>query len=308
MAQGKVSSKSVNLRDKPDLDGKVLVTLGEGTLLEILGEDGDWLKVGLTGFVNKKFVSRESLPLTPTLSPKGEGDFLWQNPTLKNLRLEPEKLMTPTGTSKQKQIIATYNQYGNLLRSVSAALKMDVGVGLAIMCVESGGVGFKDGKMIIRFEPHWFHKLWGKANQPAFDRCFKFDSWKGETHFYRTSDKAGWQGFHGNQAQEWAAFELARGMNDEAAKKSISMGLGQIMGFNHKQVGYDSAAPMFNNFNSDVRFQILGMFDFMTPEMKAALAKKDFTAFAKSYNGSGQAASYGKLIADNVSAWAKLTS
>ena len=39
------------------MDGKILVTLGDDTQLEILGEEGDWLKVGLTGFVSKKFVS-----------------------------------------------------------------------------------------------------------------------------------------------------------------------------------------------------------------------------------------------------------
>lgn len=42
--------------------------------------------------------------------------------------------------------------------------------------------------------------------------------------------------------------------------------------------------------------------------MKTALAKKDFVAFAKNYNGSGQAAAYGKLIADNVKTWARLIS
>lgn len=69
-----------------------------------------------------------------------------------------------------------------------------------------------------------------------------------------------------------------------------------------------SVSPMFDNFNSDVRFQILGMFDFMTPEMKIALARKDYVIFAKNYNGSGQAAAYGKLIANNVSDLEKLTS
>lgn len=307
MTQGNINAKKVNLRDKPGMKGRVLGTLEAGMELEILGEEGDWLKVGVTGFVHKKFVSREKAPAGAEAGLEPAKGYLWQNETLQNLRLEPERPLSVSGNARQKRLAQTYNQFGNILRSVSVILKMDLGSSLAVICVESGGVGFKDGRMIIRFEPHWFHKLWGKSNQKAFDRHFKFSSWKGETHFYRESEKWTWQAFHGNQSKEWAAFELACGLNDEAAKKSISMGLGQIMGFNHGRIGYERVGRMFDNFGSDVRYQILGMFDFMTPAMKTALARKDYVTFANHYNGSGQAATYGKMIADYVGDWERLT-
>jgi len=316
MTQGKISGKKVNLRDGPGMKSRVLGALGTGTELEILEERGEWLKVGLTGFVHRKFVKKVALPLTPALSPKGEGgnkgevptEFLWQDEALKTLSVEPSEAKAADGNARQKKLAETYNQYGNLLQNVSDTLDMDVGVALAVICVESGGVGFKDGRMIIRFEPHWFHKLWGKANQDDFDKHFQFTSWKGSTHFYRETEEDEWKSFHGNQGKEWSVFELACGLDDEAAKKSISMGLGQIMGFNHKQIGYETVQAMFDNFNSDVRYQILGIFDFMTSGMKKALAGKNYVTFAKAYNGSGQAATYGKMIADNVSEWVNLTS
>ena len=59
---------------------------------------------------------------------------------------------------------------------------------------------------------------------------------------------------------------------------------------------------MFENFNSDVRHQIFGIFDFMTEAMRAALAKRQFVEFAKGYNGSGQAKVYGDLIGEYVGA------
>ena len=290
------------------MKGRVLGALNQGTELEILEEAGEWLKVGVTGFVHRKFVSGRALPLTPALPPKGEGEYLWQDETLKTLAVEPSELKVVDGNARQKKLAETYNQYGNLLQNVSDTLDMDVGVALSVICVESRGVGFKDGRMIIRFEPHWFHKLWGKDNQEDFDKHFKFTNWKGNTHFYRDTEEDDWQSFHGNHGKEWTVFELACGLNDEAAKKSISMGLGQIMGFNHGAIGYETVGEMFDNFGTDVRYQILGIFDFMTAGMKKALAGKDYVTFAKAYNGSGQAATYGKMIADYVIDWEGITS
>lgn len=231
MGRGKISGKKVNLRNGAGMKSGVLGTLDSGTEFEILEENGEWVKVGVTGFVHRKFVKRAGGSTSSPCPVELTTDYLWQNPALQKLAVEADEARSVTGTATQKKLAETYNQYGNLLQQVSDALEMDVGVALAVICVESGGMGFKDGRMIIRFEPHWFHKLWGKANQEDFDKHFQFTSWKGNTHFYRETEEDDWQSFHGNQTKEWTVFELACGLNEEAAKKSISMGLGQIMGF-----------------------------------------------------------------------------
>jgi hypothetical protein len=78
--------------------------------------------------------------------------------------------------------------------------------------------------------------------------------------------------------------------------KSISMGLPQIMGFNHDKIGYPSVQKMFNNFSKDIRYHILGFFEFLDPLMLTALRNGDYKQFAHYYNGPGQAEYYGEWL------------
>lgn len=96
-------------------------------------------------------------------------------------------------------------------------------------------------------------------------------------------------------------FDFARRLSASAAMLSISMGLPQIMGFNYAAIGYDSVSEMFDNFSTDVRFHILGLFDFIrgsgnTSRMLQALQTGNYEQFASRYNGPGQAAKYGDWI------------
>jgi hypothetical protein len=80
---------------------------------------------------------------------------------------------------------------------------------------------------------------------------------------------------------------------------SISMGMPQIMGFNHKRIGYKSVKKMFDSFARSERSQIIGLFDFMggrNSKMTKALRQKDFSTFARLYNGPGKAAEYAGRI------------
>jgi len=93
-------------------------------------------------------------------------------------------------------------------------------------------------------------------------------------------------------------------LNEAAAIKSISMGLPQIMGFNHAAIGYDSASQMCDNFQTDIRYHVLGLFDFLrgagtSSPMLQALQRNQFELFAAKYNGPGQAAKYGEWIEDH---------
>jgi len=103
---------------------------------------------------------------------------------------------------------------------------------------------------------------------------------------------------HQNQNSEWAAFNLASAIDATAAKKSISMGLTQIMGFNHRTIGYASPDAMFVAFAASEKFQLLGFFNFVKNDQRQidALRNRDFTGFAKIYNGPGRPEFYGGLI------------
>ncbi|MDT7540444.1 MAG: hypothetical protein QOE33_348 [Acidobacteriota bacterium] len=59
---GTVTASKLNLRSTPDTSGNVIKQLPRGTLVEIVEEQGDWLKVsvgGQQGFVSEGFVSRQ---------------------------------------------------------------------------------------------------------------------------------------------------------------------------------------------------------------------------------------------------------
>ncbi len=314
MTQSKIKAKNLNIRAKPGQKGAILGSLVNGTPVEVLEESGDWLKVSVTGFVHRDFIEMGEISLVSPVEDEAAvpTKYLWQNSTLQKLALAPAKAMKVSGSSRQKKMIGVFNEYGGLLGALSKMLKIKLAVALAVICVESGGAAFKNGKMVIRFEPHWFWKLWGEKktggtpNKILFDKHFSFESWRGETHFFRETSFGEWQSFHCSQASEWEAFEIARGLDEEAAAKSISMGLGQVMGFNFSKIGYASTVEMFEKLSCEARFQVLGIFDFMTPAMVKALAGGDYTAFAKGYNGSGQAKSYGELIEGFVGEWEKI--
>lgn len=221
---------------------------------------------------------------------------------LKALSLVPAKKLTAPSGAGQAAFNAAriWNKYGGILEPLSARIGIDKGVAVAVIAVESGGSGLgPDGRMIIRFENHLFWSYWGKNNAATYQQHFVFDqntSWKG--HQYRPQPNGPWLEVHQNQNSEWAGFNLASTLNAVAAKKSISMGLTQILGSNHRAIGYASPDAMFAAFAADEKFQLLGFFNFVKNDQRQinALRNRDFVAFARIYNGPGQPDFYGGLI------------
>ncbi|HTP10682.1 MAG TPA: N-acetylmuramidase domain-containing protein, partial [Anaerolineae bacterium] len=221
------------------------------------------------------------------------------------------KLNAPSGAGQAALNAARiWNKYGGMLEPLSARIGIDKGVAVAVIAVESGGSGMgPDGRMIIRFENHLFWTYWGKANPTTYNQYFVFDqtaSWKG--HQYRTQPNGPWLDVHQNQASEWATFTFASALDAGAAKKSISMGLVQIMGFNNRAIGYASPDAMFAAFAADEKFQLLGFFNFVKNDQRQidALRNRDYVGFARIYNGPGQPDVYGGLIKGVVDGFATL--
>ncbi|HEX4949999.1 MAG TPA: N-acetylmuramidase domain-containing protein [Blastocatellia bacterium] len=293
------TTSNVNLRKGPGSNFDVITLLPNRTSVTILSESGLWYQI--TANNQKGFVHRDFVVLSAQRIPSG---FFIQQAAPKTWPLAPSRSKTPPpdADAKTKQVARIWNKYGGLLQRLSERLRIDPGVAVAVIATESSGNGFQNGRMIIRFENHYFWRLWGKDNADRFRRHFSFnadEAWKG--HQFRADGNAPWQEFHGNQDSEWNVFNKARSLNDEAAKGSISMGLPQIMGTNAKLIGYESAGEMFASFSKDERHQVLGLFDFIQgPETVSrrviALQNQDFVAFAEQYNGPGQAAMYGGLL------------
>ncbi len=284
----KIKTK-LNIRDK-EITGNLVGSYQKGEIVKVYDKIGDWYKV--------KYQDKDAFIHSDYTSDlKSDNGFLYQNKELNTQNLIPSKLLKMPSSSKGKMVTGIYNKYGGLMEDLSKAINVDLGTAVAVFSVESGGVGFRGDKMIIRFEIHLFHRYWGVHNESVFNKHFKFSSnkkWTGHK-FCKNGDNV-WTEYHGNQTKEWEVLEFARKLENELAIKSISMGAPQIMGSNYKMIGYESIEEMFLNFNKNIKFHIFGFFDFLDTRMKKALREKDFSKFARYYNGPGQANFYGKKI------------
>lgn len=214
----------------------------------------------------------------------------------------------PADHGGDSPLMRTWLHYQDILAPLAERLQIDPAVAVAVLMAESGGKGFgADGRMIIRFENHVFYQEWGKAHPEQFARHFQFDPqspWVGERHFWRAVSTSPWRTFHGNQHAEWEVFNFARGLDQEAALRSISMGAPQIMGFNHRLLGYGTVQEMFQAFQSSEQSQIEGLFRFIEGKnLVAPLRAGDYLTFARSYNGPRQAQQYASMIERYVDAF-----
>lgn len=298
---GVINANLLNVRALPNRDAEKLGRLTRDNKVIIVDEIDGWYKIKYEkafGYVFGQFVE-------VNLGDEGR-TYLFKDVELLKIPVEPLNKLDVTGTRIQQIVRASYNKYGNLLAHLSKRLGLELSASIAVLSVESGGVGIDDGRTLIRFENHLFYKYWGKFNEAKFKQHFKFDNgknWLG--HAFRKEPEGEWIDFHGDQETEYQALEFARTLDDEKALLSISMGLPQILGSNSKLVGYDSVQEMFDNFNKDIRYHIFALFDFFSPRMIKLLRNKEFVEFAKYYNGQGQARRYGKFIQDYYEAFPK---
>jgi hypothetical protein len=139
-----------------------------------------------------------------------------------------------------------------------------------VLIVETRGFGFlNDRRPQILYERHWFHKLTiGKYNDAPQDI---------------SSKKSG--GYAGGSA-EYLRLEKALQLDRQAALKSASWGVGQVMGFNHAIVGYDSVEAFVAAMVDDEDRQLLAMARFVeSRNLVNALQKHKWEDFARGYNG-----------------------
>lgn len=196
-----------------------------------------------------------------------------------------------------KSVETDKSSWRGLVESEAKRLGIDPAFALAIITVESGKSPFSNAPNpleglgnppIIRFEPHVLNS---QLSSKGINE--KHGGWGASKLVGRNVDGVSCEG---GQANEIACLRKAMSINRDAAFNSISMGMGQIMGFNAKGTGYASAEEMFKQFSSGgggVNAQILGMFK-LIENNKAhlqAARNKDFSRFSTLYNGASAGSS-----------------
>jgi hypothetical protein len=310
--QGKTTT-AVNLRAGAGTQFTSVTVLRAGTPLTILADSGDWLQVDVSaqqGFVASRFVARDDSAISPGVNGRDENDPF---PEIALAPAATDCIQLKSGaTSAEKLVATTWNKSGSLLNALAGRMKFDPGAAVAVFCTESGGSGFRNGRMLIRFENHHFDRHWGKAHPQQFAAFFRYNAQKPWTqHQWRASDSAAFEDVHASQDSEWRCFQFASTLDPSAAKLSISMGGPQILGSNFGDAGFESVDQMFNAFSAGEKRQVIAFFDFLQghethPPKIMALQQRDFTRFAELYNGPGNSAEYGSRLSLAFDAYQRL--
>ena len=160
------------------------------------------------------------------------------------------------------------NNLLQLIKEASTEFGFEKGILAAFIEVESGGEGFDSltGKILIQFEPAWF-----KRKSPFAP--------SGLWTVNRVQ----------RQISEWLAFNDAFSKDKEAAMESTSIGLGQIMGFHWKRLGYKHVGEMWDDAKKGLHRQVWQICKFIATDIKlqSAIKAHDWDGVATIYNGSG---------------------
>jgi hypothetical protein len=177
------------------------------------------------------------------------------------------------------------NLADDLIDWAAGELGCEPAVVQAVADVESSGSGMlAPGRSVVRFEGATFHRL----TDGRFDRShptLSMTDWKENN----TCVKGG--------LDEWARVEEAATLDHEAAYKSASYGLFQIMGFNFATAGYGSVDEFVADMNAGDESQFRSFIKFVAgARLKTALQDKDWRSFARNYNGPGQVDHYSAAL------------
>ncbi|WP_182422332.1 N-acetylmuramidase family protein [Aureimonas sp. ME7] len=143
----------------------------------------------------------------------------------------------------------------------------------AVIDVETaGGAWDAKGRPKMLFEPHRFWKNLGAGSKRdrAAREGLAYPSW-GEKPYPKDS---------------YPRLSQAMAIDETAALKSASWGLGQILGENHAMLGYDTVQDMVLDFLDDADKHLEGMVNFiLAAKLDPKLRAHDWAGFARGYNG-----------------------
>ena len=141
----------------------------------------------------------------------------------------------------------------------------------AVLSVETSGCGYlPDRRPKILFERHIFHRLTGG----------KFDATAPDV----SAPTAG--GYGPSGAHQYDRLAVALKLNQSAAMKSASWGLGQVMGENFAIAGFPNVDTMVADMVDSEDAQLYGMACFIKGNnLHKKLQSRDWAGFARAYNG-----------------------
>lgn len=176
------------------------------------------------------------------------------------------------------------------IRSVAEHHRIDPAALLAIAEVESGGraftrIGGRDMPLIL-FEYHVFYRaLPAEKRAEAVRRNLARRRW-GELPYRKT------------QAARYAQLARAAELDREAAHAACSWGVGQVLGENAVWLGYSTPSALARETQSGIRGQIAVMLGFIRKAgLWDELERRDWSGFARRYNGPGQVDFYAGRMA-----------
>lgn len=147
----------------------------------------------------------------------------------------------------------------------------------AVLDVESRGAGFdRHGRPLILFEPHIFWRELGDTpnRRRAVALGIAYPAWRPGAY----------------PPDSYPRLIQAIGIDETAALKAASWGLGQILGTNFKAAGFDSPQAMVAAMCDDEEHHLAAMVRFIKAAgLDRAIRAHDWRAFAKGYNGPGYA-------------------
>lgn len=167
------------------------------------------------------------------------------------------------------------------LVSAAKTLKCELNAIKAVSKVESGGGGFyKDGRPKILYERHLFHRYAKKAGLSVLADIF----------FQTCPDLCNTStgGYKGGLS-EYPRLNKAMKVNPELAIMSCSWGRYQILGSHAKTLGYKDAFEFKAKMEIDEGEHLKAFVLFIRNDdrLLKAIRSKDWTTFARIYNGPG---------------------
>lgn len=174
----------------------------------------------------------------------------------------------------------------------------EIGVGEdelhAFMDVEAAGSGFDvQGRVKMLFEPHVFYRELGpgKKRERAVKEGLAYARWKSG----------------GYPADSYPRLKAAMQIDETAALRSASWGLGQIMGFNFVSAGYTSVQLMIKAFADDEENQLRAVVKFLKARgLAPALKAHDWAKIERVYNGGGFKGAYAVKMQNAFARWQRI--
>lgn len=153
----------------------------------------------------------------------------------------------------------------------------------AIIDVEASGQGFINDDTLpkILYEPHVMYKLLTQRGKVSIRNDLMkahprlcYPRWG--THRY------------GPVAEQHIRLGHAASFDRDCALESCSWGMGQVMGYHWKSLGYESLQAFINAMYKDEASQVDAMLRFIKVNgLLTHLKTRNWAAFAKGYNGAG---------------------